>query len=118
MNLISALRMSVLSLIACAIPGAVSAQDEQASTAAPAFTAAQLEQMVAPIALYPDSLVTQILMAATYPLEIVEAARWSELFPSSCQWPGSASTSAASPMTCPPGTATAPASPSTATPTW
>ncbi len=32
--------------------------------------------MTAPIALYPDSLVTQILMGSTYPLEIVEAARW------------------------------------------
>lgn len=32
--------------------------------------------MLAPIALYPDPLLSQILMAATYPLEIVEAARW------------------------------------------
>jgi hypothetical protein len=32
--------------------------------------------MLAPIALYPDSLVAQILMAATYPLEVVEADRW------------------------------------------
>ncbi len=38
---------------------------------------AQIEQLVAPIALYPDSLLTQILMASTYPLEVVEAARWS-----------------------------------------
>ncbi len=38
----------------------------------------QLEQMVAPIALYPDSLVSQVLMASTYPLEVVEAARWSK----------------------------------------
>ena len=36
----------------------------------------QLEQLVAPIALYPDPLLAQILMAATYPLEVVEAARW------------------------------------------
>ncbi len=38
----------------------------------------QLEQMVAPIALFPDTLISQILMAATYPLEVVEAARWSK----------------------------------------
>jgi hypothetical protein len=38
---------------------------------------AQIEQLVAPIALYPDPLLTQILMASTYPLEVVEAARWS-----------------------------------------
>ena len=37
----------------------------------------QIEQLVAPIALYPDPLLTQALMASTYPLEVVEAARWS-----------------------------------------
>jgi hypothetical protein len=41
------------------------------------FSQAQIEQLVAPIALYPDSLLTQMLMASTYPLEVVEAARWS-----------------------------------------
>jgi hypothetical protein len=40
------------------------------------FKQEELDQMLAPIALYPDDLVTQILMAATYPLEIVQAARW------------------------------------------
>jgi len=42
------------------------------------FSQAQIQQMVAPIALYPDPLLTQILMASTYPLEVVEAARWSQ----------------------------------------
>ncbi len=42
------------------------------------FTAQQLDQMLAPIALYPDTLMSQVLMASTYPLEIVEAARWSK----------------------------------------
>src|SRR3979490_92745 len=37
----------------------------------------ELDQILAPIALYPDSLLSQIFMAATYPLEVVEAARWS-----------------------------------------
>jgi Protein of unknown function (DUF3300) len=41
------------------------------------FSEAQIQQMVAPIALYPDPLLTQVLMASTYPLEVVEAARWS-----------------------------------------
>jgi hypothetical protein len=50
-------------------------------TATPALTAAQLEQLVAPIALYPDPLLSQILMAATYPLEVVAAARWSQANP-------------------------------------
>ena len=43
----------------------------------PAFSKEQLEQILAPIALYPDSLLSQVFMASTYPLEVVEAARWS-----------------------------------------
>ncbi|MGE0226413.1 MAG: DUF3300 domain-containing protein [Acetobacteraceae bacterium] len=40
------------------------------------LTQAQLEQLFAPIALYPDDLLMQMLMAATYPLEVVQAKRW------------------------------------------
>lgn len=40
------------------------------------FRKEELAQMLAPIALYPDSLIAQILMASTYPLEVVEAERW------------------------------------------
>src|SRR6267143_3184446 len=36
----------------------------------------ELQQLVAPIALYPDALVAQVLAASTYPTEIVEAERW------------------------------------------
>src|SRR4029453_19577985 len=42
------------------------------------LTQPQLEQLLAPIALYPDSLLAQLLMAATYPLEVVQAQRWLE----------------------------------------
>jgi hypothetical protein len=42
------------------------------------FKAEELEQILAPVALYPDSLLTQILMASTYPLEIVSADRWAK----------------------------------------
>jgi hypothetical protein len=42
----------------------------------PALAPGQLDQLLAPIALYPDPLVSSILMASTYPLEIVEASRW------------------------------------------
>jgi hypothetical protein len=45
------------------------------------FSQAELDQMLAPIALYPDALLSQVLIAATYPLEIVEAARWSRKNP-------------------------------------
>jgi hypothetical protein len=40
------------------------------------LTQAQLEQLLAPVALYPDDLLMQVLMAATYPLEVVQAKRW------------------------------------------
>jgi hypothetical protein len=45
------------------------------------FKPEELEAIVAPIALYPDALLAQVLMASTYPLEIVEAARWSKANP-------------------------------------
>jgi hypothetical protein len=40
------------------------------------FDAAQLDQLVAPIALYPDALVAQVLAASAYPVEVVEAEQW------------------------------------------
>jgi hypothetical protein len=54
-------------------------QSAPATASAPPFTAEQLDQLVAPIALYPDPLVAQILMAATYPLEVVQADRWLQI---------------------------------------
>ncbi len=46
------------------------------SAGGPAYSQDELDQLLAPIALYPDQLLTQILIAATYPLEVVEAARF------------------------------------------
>jgi Protein of unknown function (DUF3300) len=45
------------------------------------FKPKELEQLVAPIALYPDALLAQVLMASTYPLEVVEAARFARANP-------------------------------------
>jgi hypothetical protein len=45
------------------------------------FARAEIDQMLAPIALYPDPLLSQLLMAATFPTEVVEAARWSRAHP-------------------------------------
>ncbi len=67
---------------AAAQPVSDQAAAAQPPTPGPATPAAnplnkgQLEQLVAPIALYPDPLLSQVLMASTYPLEIVEADRW------------------------------------------
>ena len=63
-----------IALLIAGLPGEAARAEEAAGT----LNNQQLEQMVAPIALYPDELVSQILMAATYPLEVVEAARWSK----------------------------------------
>src|SRR6185436_10759448 len=74
--------LALLALLASLVAPARAQQTQQAAPAAaptdepPAFTQEQLEQMLAPIALYPDDLLSQILMACTYPLEIVQADRW------------------------------------------
>ena len=71
-NIARSIAMLLALMLAVLVPhGSAFAQDR------PAFSQAQLEQTLAPIALYPDPLLSQILMAATYPLEVVEAARWS-----------------------------------------
>ncbi len=48
----------------------------QSQSPATGHTPQELEQLVAPIALYPDALVAQVLAASTYPTQIVEAERW------------------------------------------
>lgn len=52
-----------------------------APTKDPVFTQEQLDQMLAPMALYPDPLLAQLLMASTYPGEIAEAVTWSKAHP-------------------------------------
>ena len=42
------------------------------------FDVQQIDALLAPIALYPDQLLTQVLIASTFPIEIVEASRWIE----------------------------------------
>jgi Protein of unknown function (DUF3300) len=78
-SLVTGLRRVALAMavLLVAVWGGVSVQAEEAATDKP-LSNEQLDQLVAPIALYPDSLISQILMAATYPLEVVEAARWSK----------------------------------------
>lgn len=59
----------------------VSLQPARAADDDADFSQADLDQMLAPIALYPDSVLSHVLIAATYPLEVVEAARWSRRHP-------------------------------------
>lgn len=57
-------------------PGQPAVPKAPPTNAADGFSKDQLEQLVAPIALYSDGLLAQVLMAATYPLEIVQADRF------------------------------------------
>lgn len=75
----------IVLLMACGFSGSLCLSQQPASAAAPAAAPAgdklsqeQLDQLVAPIALYPDDLLSQILMASTYPIEVVQADRWTK----------------------------------------
>jgi hypothetical protein len=87
---VSVLSLAV-SLVACPqnlwashdAPAPAQAHDDQAAQTPPYTqqTPEQLQQLVAPIALYPDSLVAQILAASTFPEQVVEADRWVQAHP-------------------------------------
>jgi len=70
---IAALTFAVLGVC---LPAARQIGDTPSTETQAKFSQAQLEQLVAPIALHPDGLLTQILSASTYPIEIVQAQRW------------------------------------------
>src|SRR5437764_5400226 len=55
---------------------ASAALNQSANPGAAHYTRQQIDQLVAPIALYPDQVLSQVLMAATYPQQAVEAAQW------------------------------------------
>jgi hypothetical protein len=60
-------------------PAAVATPDPAAAQpVASTFTSAQIDQWVAPIALYPDNLLSQVLMASTYPSNVLQAVQWSQ----------------------------------------
>jgi len=63
-----------LAVICLALPATLFAQEKPAKV----FKQEELDQLLAPIALYPDDILTQILMASTYPLEVVQAERWAK----------------------------------------
>ncbi len=56
-------------------------QTSSAGSTAQSFNQAELDAMLAPIALYPDTVLSHILIASTYPLEIIKANRWVEEHP-------------------------------------
>jgi|SRR5215813_10506070 len=62
----------IMILLLAAPPGTIAQQSGDNAV----FKQEELDQLLAPIALYPDDLLSQIFMASTYPLEVVEASRW------------------------------------------
>ena len=72
-----------IALVTC--PGVLAYAQDEPTSATPTVsgkpTTQEIQQLVAPIALYPDSLVAQILAASTYPEEVVEADRWLQAHP-------------------------------------
>jgi hypothetical protein len=75
------LRMTALICVAALAPGDVSLLAQQPAAAAGTETPKtktpdQLDSLVAPMALYPDPLLAQVLAASTYPLEIAQCAKW------------------------------------------
>jgi hypothetical protein len=77
----------VLVLLFAAYPQSLVAQEQPGPLQAPSGppyqeqTPEQLQELVAPIALYPDSLVAQILAASTFPEQVVDADRWVQSHP-------------------------------------
>ena len=73
--------LAAVLIVGIALPAEQAAAPAQPPAQAQPFKPEELEQIVAPIALYPDSLLAQVFMASTYPLEIVQAARWQKEHP-------------------------------------
>ena len=67
-----------MALSGASLPVSAQDQQDQQQPQQQLLTQQELAQLVAPIALYPDALLAQVLTASTYPLEVVMAARWSE----------------------------------------
>jgi len=59
-------------------PSQSNAQPAPEPPAPQKLSEADLAQLIAPVALYPDPLLSQVLRASTYPLEVVEAANWAQ----------------------------------------
>ena len=76
MNILKSFRKLLICLLVLvmAMPSPVFALDSKATSKR--FSQEELDQVLAPIALYPDSLLAQVFIAATYPLEVVMADRW------------------------------------------
>ncbi|HCT6122629.1 TPA: DUF3300 domain-containing protein [Escherichia coli] len=70
-------QLAVSDAAAVTLPATVSVPPVTPAVVKSAFSTAQIDQWVAPVALYPDSLLSQVLMASTYPANVAQAVQWS-----------------------------------------
>jgi Protein of unknown function (DUF3300) len=70
-------RLIMIALLWFVPLGAIAQQPATAPTQ-PLLKPAELDQLLAPIALYPDPLLSEVLIASTYPLEVIQADRWAK----------------------------------------
>src|SRR5262245_54700802 len=73
--------VSIALALVLAAPALLGAQQPRSADSRP-FKAEELEQIVAPVVQYPDPLLAQIFMASTYPLDVIQAARFAKANPS------------------------------------
>ena len=76
MKISRSLRQTMIFLLVLLVGLPLTVFAQKTTTSPKRFSQEQLDQMLAPIALYPDSLLIQVLIASTYPLEVVMADRW------------------------------------------
>jgi hypothetical protein len=70
------IRVLILALLFLAPIAAAAQTPETSSAQSQPLKPEELDQLVAPIALYPDTLLAEVLMASAYPIDIVQAERW------------------------------------------
>src|SRR5207247_1134464 len=75
---IRSLALAVVFLAPIGAPAQTTSPGAQAAPVAQHLKPEELDQLVAPIALYPDPLLAEVLMASAYPIEVVQAERWLE----------------------------------------
>jgi Protein of unknown function (DUF3300)/Chaperone of endosialidase len=72
------LSRALMIAVLCCVPFGAMAQQPATAPTQPLLKPAELDQLVAPVALHPDPLLSEILIASTYPLEVVQADRWAK----------------------------------------
>ena len=76
--MVGTLSRLIMAALLCLLPLGALAQTPAAAPSQALLKPAELDQLVAPIALHPDPLLSEVLIASTYPLEVVQADRWAK----------------------------------------